>query len=107
MAEAIALIERARADGLDVTADMYPYPAGSTSLTALLPTWVHAGGRDALLARLADPAARARIGQELDGPGLAADAGWASILISGCPAAPRLEGRTIAEIAAERRQPES
>jgi N-acyl-D-amino-acid deacylase len=107
MAEAIALIERARAEGLDVTADMYPYPAGSTSLTALLPTWAHAGGRDALLARLADPAARARIRAELDGPGLAADAGWPSIVISGCPAAPRHEGRTLAEIAAERGQPES
>jgi N-acyl-D-amino-acid deacylase len=107
MAEAIALIERARAEGLDVTADMYPYPAGSTGLTALLPTWAHAGGRDALLARLADPAARARLREALDGPGLAADAGWASIVISGCPVTPRYEGRTIAEIAAERGQPES
>jgi N-acyl-D-amino-acid deacylase len=107
MAEAIALIERARADGLDVTADMYPYPAGSTSLTALLPTWAHVGGRDALLARLSDPAGRARIREALDGPGLAADAGWQEIMISGCPATPRHEGRTIAEIAAERRQTES
>jgi N-acyl-D-amino-acid deacylase len=107
MAEAITLIERARATGLDVTADMYPYPAGSTGLTALLPTWAHAGGRDALVARLSDPAGRARIREALDGAGLAADAGWHSIMISGCPAAPRYEGRTIADIAAERHQPES
>jgi N-acyl-D-amino-acid deacylase len=107
MAEAIALIEQARADGLDVTADMYPYPAGSTGLSALLPTWAHAGGRDALLARLSDPAERARLRDALDGPGLAADAGWPNILISGCPATPRHEGRTLAEIAAERRQPGS
>jgi N-acyl-D-amino-acid deacylase len=107
MAEAIALIERARAEGLDVTADMYPYPAGSTGLTALLPTWAHVGGRDALLARLADPAGRARLREALDGRGLAADAGWQSIFISGCPAMPRYEGRTLAEIAAERGQPAS
>jgi N-acyl-D-amino-acid deacylase len=107
MAEAIALIERARAEGLDVTADMYPYPAGSTGLAALLPTWAHVGGRDALLARLSDPADRTRLREALDGPGLAADAGWQNITISGCPAMPRYEGRTLAEIAAERRQPAS
>ena len=102
MARAIASIEEARAEGLDVTADMYPYPAGSTSLTALLPPWAHVGGRDALLARLADPAARARLGRALHEPGLARDAGWDGIMISGCPARPPLEGRTVADIAAER-----
>ena len=71
MAEAIELIEAARAEGLDVTADMYPYPAGSTALSALLPPWAHAGGRAPLLARLADPADRARIRAALDGPGIA------------------------------------
>lgn len=104
MARAIELIEAARAEGLDVAADMYPYPAGSTMLGALLPAWAHAGGRPALLGRLADPAARARMREALDGPGLAQDAGWDAIVLSACRAHPGYEGRTIAEIAAERRQ---
>ena len=96
MAQAIELIEAARAEGLDVTADMYPYPAGSTGLSALLPSWAHAGGRESLLARLADPADRARIRAALDGPGIARDAGWDGIAISGCPARPEYEGQTLA-----------
>jgi N-acyl-D-amino-acid deacylase len=99
MARAIELIDAARAEGLDVTADMYPYPAGSTTLSALLPPWVHAGGREALLARLADPGDRARIHAELDGDGMAHDASWDGILIAGCPARPEHEGRTLAHIA--------
>ncbi|HEY7139665.1 MAG TPA: D-aminoacylase [Methylomirabilota bacterium] len=99
MTEAIELIEQARAEGLDVTADMYPYPAGSTALSALLLPWVHAGGREPLLARLHDPADRARIRAELDGGGMAHDAGWEGILIAGCPARPEYEGRTLAHIA--------
>jgi N-acyl-D-amino-acid deacylase len=100
MAQAIKLIEAARAEGLDVTADMYPYPAGSTALSALLPAWVHAGGRDALLARLADGADRARIQAALVGPGMARDAGWDGVVIAGCPARPEYEGQTLARIAA-------
>ena len=100
MAEAIELIEAARAEGLDVTADMYPYPAGSTGLSSLLPSWAHAGGREPLLARLTDPADRARIRAHLDGPGWPRDAGWDGIVIAGCPAWPEYEGRTLAHIAA-------
>jgi N-acyl-D-amino-acid deacylase len=100
MAQAIELIEAARADGLDVTADMYPYPAGSTGLTALLPPWAHAGGREPLLARLSDPTDRARLLAALDGPGLARNAGWDGIVISGCPARTEYEGQTVARIAA-------
>ena len=79
---------------------MARYPAGSTALSALLPAWVHAGGRDALLARLADAADRARIRVVLDGPGMARDAGWDGIVIAGCPARPEYEGQTLARIAA-------
>ena len=79
-----------------MTADMYPYPAGSTALSALLPPWAHAGGRAPLLARLADPADRARIRAALDGPGIAQDAGWEGIAIAGCPARPEYEGQTLA-----------
>lgn len=63
MPAAIAAIERARAEGLDVTADMYPYAASGTGLTAILPPWADADGR--LYANLADPAMRAKIRAEV------------------------------------------
>jgi N-acyl-D-amino-acid deacylase len=56
MGHAIERIEQARARGLAVTADMYPYEAGSTSLAACIPPRFHDGGVDALLTRLGDPA---------------------------------------------------
>jgi N-acyl-D-aspartate/D-glutamate deacylase len=64
--DVIALVKKARAEGLEVTADQYPWTASGTSLTAaLLPRWAEAGGRDSLFARLADPATRARIATEM------------------------------------------
>ena len=67
-----AVLERlraARAEGIDVAANQYPYTAGSNGLDACLPPWIREGGRDALLKRLADPgAARAR--EEGDARGL-------------------------------------
>jgi len=59
--EALRLVEEARARGVDVTIDQYPYTASSTGLTALLPQWAQAGGREPMLERLRDPAARGRI----------------------------------------------
>jgi dihydroorotase/N-acyl-D-amino-acid deacylase len=60
--ETLALIDEARARGVDATIDQYPYTASSTSIqAALLPAWAQEGGRDALVARLKDPATRARI----------------------------------------------
>ncbi len=61
MDEAIALIQEVRDDGLDITADMYPYPFSGTGLTACIPPWAHDGGFDRLLERLADPEQRGRI----------------------------------------------
>lgn len=60
--QVIALIEQARAAGLDVTADMYPYVGAGTGLTAVLPPWADAGGQ--FFANLRDPAVRARIRAE-------------------------------------------
>jgi dihydroorotase/N-acyl-D-amino-acid deacylase len=57
----LAKIRAARARGLDVTADVYPYTAASTGLSACIPPWALEGGTEKLLARLADPATRARI----------------------------------------------
>jgi N-acyl-D-amino-acid deacylase len=64
----IAMIERARRDGLKITADMYTYPAGATGLDAAMPPWVLDGGYDAAYKRLADPATRAKIAQAIRTP---------------------------------------
>jgi N-acyl-D-amino-acid deacylase len=58
--EAIARVEAARARGLRITADMYTYAASSTGLDAAMPLWIQAGGIEAWVARLKDPAQRAR-----------------------------------------------
>ncbi len=63
--EAIAKIETARAEGLRITADAYPYTAGSTGLNAAIPPWVQEGGFDASVARMKDPATRKRIAREM------------------------------------------
>lgn len=77
MPEILARISDARASGLDITADIYPYIAGSTSLSACLPPWALEGGTDKMLTRLRDPAIRARLKQEI-----AADAkDWENIYL--------------------------
>ncbi|TWD72519.1 N-acyl-D-amino-acid deacylase [Kribbella amoyensis] len=58
---ALERMDQARADGLDVACDVYPYTASSTTLTARLPTWTMEGGTAGLLARLGDPAERERV----------------------------------------------
>jgi N-acyl-D-amino-acid deacylase len=58
-------LEDARTQGLDVSADQYPYIAGQNGLDANLPVWVRDGGRDKLIERLKDPAVRARVKAEL------------------------------------------
>ena len=98
--EAIRLVEEARRRGLDITADRYPYIASSTGLAALVPHWAHEGGREALLARLADSTTRARIREEV----LARREGmeWREVMISHCPAQPHREGLTLDQLAEER-----
>ncbi|MER3444824.1 MAG: dihydroorotase [Meiothermus sp.] len=66
MAQTIARINQARKAGQDVTADVYPYTASGTGLTAMLPNWVAEGG--GLYEKLRDPTVRARIRAELEGP---------------------------------------
>jgi N-acyl-D-amino-acid deacylase len=65
---AIARIEAARAEGLQITADMYTYTAGATGLDASMPPWVQEGGHDAWAERLKDPAIRARVAREMRTP---------------------------------------
>ena len=63
--EIVALVERARLDGVDVVVDQYPYEWSSTGLSSTLPSWALAGGQDRLVERLRDPATRARIAVEM------------------------------------------
>jgi dihydroorotase/N-acyl-D-amino-acid deacylase len=77
MPEILKRIAAERAKGLDVTADVYPYIAGSTSLTACLPPWAQEGGTEKMLARLRDPAARERMKKEI----LADSKDWENIFL--------------------------
>lgn len=65
MPEVLRRIEAARARGLDITADQYPYTRASNNLDACLPIWVREGGADRMVARLKDPAQRERIRREM------------------------------------------
>jgi N-acyl-D-amino-acid deacylase len=97
----IGRIERAAAEGIDIAFDCYPYTAGSTVLTQLLPQWALEGGAAALLRRLADPEQRARIA---DATVAALEWSWDDIFISSV-ASPRNAGATgknLAQLAAAR-----
>jgi N-acyl-D-amino-acid deacylase len=98
-ARALEKIETARAEGIDVAFDCYPYTAGSTVLTQILPQWALEGGSDALVARLCDPDERARIARETQAH-LAWD--WRDILVSAVGSAGSgIVGRSIADLAEE------
>jgi dihydroorotase/N-acyl-D-amino-acid deacylase len=95
-------IEAARAQGLDVTADQYPWTASSNNLDASLPLWVREGGAEKLIGRLTDPPTRARAREDFikeHEPFWPEHAG--EILITSVlnPALKKYEGKTIAEIA--------
>ena len=102
---AISLIEQARSAGLPVTADVYPYIAGSTGLTSIVPGRYHEGGAEALYGRLADPEVRAAIRAELSSSGRWGDEREAeNVLILRVTAEEnrKWQGRTLAEIGAAR-----
>jgi N-acyl-D-amino-acid deacylase len=105
----IAKVEAARAEGLRITADMYPYTAGATGLNASMPLWVQSGGLESWIERLRDPAVRERVMAEMLNP----PPGFESALAQAGPEGTRLlafkspglkafEGRTLAELAALR-----
>jgi N-acyl-D-amino-acid deacylase len=106
--ELVSLLDRALAAGQDVTIDSYPYLPGATTLAALLPSWAAAGGPDACLDRLADPAARERIRVDLEEVGSdgwhGVRAEWDTVVLSGVaePALAPLVGRTVAQLAEQR-----
>src|SRR5207249_5178122 len=68
MPAVLARIEAARARGLDVTANQYPYTRASNGLDSCLPLWAREGGINKTLARLKDPATRERIKRDMDDP---------------------------------------
>ena len=111
MAEVVALIESARRRGVDVQANVYPYTRGNNDLVSILPPWAHEGGRDALLARLADPALRDRMRRDIKAglPGwynhyLAVGGDWSRMLPSAAfgPKNARLTGLTMDKVLAAR-----
>jgi N-acyl-D-amino-acid deacylase len=106
LGDAIAKIEAARKAGLEITADMYTYTAGSTGLDAAMPPWVQEGGYDAWAARLRDPKVRDRVRREMTTPGdewenlLLAAGGDGTLLVGFKNEALRMyTGKTLGEVA--------
>ena len=100
----VKVILAARAAGVEVTADQYPYVASGSSVGAsLLPRWAEAGGNDSLRARIADPATRARLVADMEA-NLRRRGGAASLLISSTRDTTIL-GRTLEQVAAARNVP--
>lgn len=100
----IRRIEHARAEGLEVWADQYPYEASATGLVAaLMPAWAQAGGRAELRKRIADPATRARIRADM-AENLRRRAGADRIQFRRVVADPSIEGLTLARVARDRGQ---
>jgi N-acyl-D-amino-acid deacylase len=112
MKDVVARIEKARAEGLDVTADMYPYVASGNGLDATVPQWAQAGGVDAMIKRFHDPAQRARILSEIRGGHGGEWDGWKGrppedILIVSVldPSLQKWTGKRLSQVAAEMGKP--
>jgi len=101
MKEVVARIERARAEGVDIAANVYPYLAASNGLSATVPEWAQAGGNEVMIQRFRDPSSRTRILSELrttlkkEPP--------ADILLASCvsPAAQKYMGKRLDQAARE------
>src|SRR5207302_442760 len=102
--QAIDLIKKARAEGVDVTASQYPYDASGTSLQAsLVPRWAEVGGRSELLKRIDDPQVRPRLLAEMQ-DNLKRRGGAETLLITDSRD-PKLVGKRLSEIAKEMNKP--
>ncbi|PHQ49553.1 N-acyl-D-amino-acid deacylase [Streptomyces cinnamoneus] len=106
--ELLTLLDAARAEGVDVSFDSYPYTPGCTTLAALLPSWAGEGGPASLLARLGDDATAGRIRHALEVEGADGCHGvpvdWDTVEVSGVtdPALTPYVGRSLARSARER-----
>ncbi len=111
--ETLRMFEEARARGVDVTVDQYPYKAGSTSLMTLLPPWAHSGGNEAALERLRNPELRERMRREIEEgiPGwenFGGELGWENVYVSSVKTDENkpVEGMSIVEVKEHRGAPD-
>jgi N-acyl-D-amino-acid deacylase len=108
MKEVVALIEEARRRGVNVQANVYPYTRGNNDLASIIPPWAHEGGKSQMLARLKDPAQRAKLKEDIHG-GVAdwynhytaVGGDWSRMLIS---ANNKFKGLTMDRVIAQRSQ---
>lgn len=104
--QVLALLDRARQEGLDLSCDVYPYTAGSTQLLHILPPEFLAGGMEAIVRRLGDPDQRRQLARRIEsGDGfddIAKLAGWDGIFLTSlhCPEDHPYQGMSLARIAA-------
>ncbi len=111
--ETLALMQGACEQGIDITLDQYPYLAGATPLSTLLPPWAHEGGTERLLKRLRDDSAKKRLRRDMKRglPGwenFARDLGWENIVVSfvRSDGNKQAEGHSIPDIKSMRNEPD-
>lgn len=102
--EFLSIIDEARERGIAITGDSYTYTWGITGLSSYIPAWAQEGGRQAMLQRLRDPDARARIaGDFVDEPPYLANIGWHRVRLG--VRDPEVNGKLVEEVSEMRQQP--
>ncbi len=99
VAERVELIDRAKAEGVDCTLELYPYPSGSSFPTSILSSYAHEGGPDAVLRLLRDPAERRRLVDHLEAQRSRPLDG---VVFTYLPKNRHLEGMSLPDVAARR-----
>ena len=106
--DTLKMIEDARARGVDVTFDVYPYTASCTTLDTILPPWAREGRKEDIISRLNNPETRVRIKREMETSSesweaIAAEDGWENIYLIGLTKAHnhKFENRPVSEVASE------
>ncbi len=99
VAERVEMIDRAKAEGVDCTLELYPYPTGSTFPVSFLPSYVHDGGPDAIMRRLKDPAERRKLVDYLDSQ---RHRSLDDAVLSYLPKNRHLEGLSVPDVAKQR-----
>lgn len=113
MPAALKAIHDARKRGVDIAADVYPYTAAAHGMTTELPRWTHEGGKEKMLARLADPKLRPRIGKEvaeyMNGKyenEQTGERGFDAAIVSDVPKNPeKYVGKSLGQIARDQKKP--
>jgi len=99
----LRIMTDARARGLEINCDVYPYTAGSTTITALLPTYMLEGGVESMLERLQDKKTREALNKDITKGTMKEQnqisaCGWNNIFIGACPSHKEYEGRSLEDI---------